>query len=182
MEFLGEIWRNEERNMPNPPVRGRNRAINRKAILCLLVCFPYGLFLMWRSARWRPAVKCAVTACFVLLTAAVLLPQTSPPARQVGGVELVGAEPGAQVFGPELPQAYDVNYRGYGVVSAGAPLFSEVEEVVERYVYANDNGKYYHKADCKFVAYYSNKLTPAVAHFSGYLPCQECGVEPYQPG
>jgi len=76
--------------MRNPPVRGRNRATNRKAVLCLLVCFPYGLLLMWRSARWHPAVKLAITACFVLLTAAVLLPQTSPPARVAGGVELVG--------------------------------------------------------------------------------------------
>ncbi|OPZ70157.1 MAG: hypothetical protein BWY81_00073 [Firmicutes bacterium ADurb.Bin467] len=169
--------------MRNPPVRGRNRATNRKAVLCLLVCFPYGLLLMWRSARWHPAVKLAITACFVLLTAAVLLPQTSPPARVAGGVELVGAKPDAEVFGPELPKAYDVNYRGYGIPAAGAaPVLSEIEEVAERYVYANENGRYYHKVDCKYVAWYSVKLTPAVAHFSGYLPCAVCGVEPYQPG
>ena len=168
--------------MRKKPGRRRKQS-NRKVILLLILCFPYGLFLMWRTARWHPAVKCVVTACFVALTTAVLLPQTLPPENAAGGVRLVGAERDVAVYGPELPEALDRTYIGTGVIgSSSGPVFSDVEQVEETYVYANDNGEYYHLSDCKYVAYYSKKYTLAVAHYSGYLPCAECGAPSYTPG
>ena len=50
------------------------------------------------------------------------------------------------------------------------------------YVYANDNGEFYHLSDCKYVASYSRKYTLPVAYYNGYQPCLECGAPTYVPG
>lgn len=169
------------RNMRKPPVRAKHKNRNWKVPLCLLLCFPYGLFLMWRETRWSTVLRCGITACVVLLTGFILLPYTNPPS-QSGGVQLVGAEKNVEVFGPELPVALDANYINYDVSTNLSPALSDVEIQTESYVYTNDTGKYYHKLNCSYVAWYSSKLTAAVAHYSGYLPCRDCGVEAYQPG
>lgn len=162
--------------------RRRNRS-NWKVVVCLLICFPYGLFLMWRTSRWHPAVKGLVTACVVLLTTAVLLPLTSPPGRGNSGVRMVGLEKDVTVYGPELPASLNTAAVNYGVVSgASAPVIADIEETAKTYVYANDNGQYYHTSDCKYVASYSRKYELAVAYYTGYLPCAECEAPVYTPG
>ena len=177
-----EFWGIEEPAMRNTP-RRRKRA-TWKTILFLMVCFPYGLFLMWRTQRWHPAVKGLVTACFAALTVAVLLPMTTPPTRGGGGVRMVGVEKDVSVYGPELPASLDAEYAaGYGVVSgASAPVFSDAEEAEVTYVYANDSGEFYHLNGCKYVAYYSRRYALPVAYYNGYLPCQECCAPTYMPG
>ena len=161
----------------------RQKRATWKTLFFLVVCFPYGLFLMWRTQRWHPAIKALVTTGFVALTVAVLLPLTMPPTRGTGGVHMVGVEKNVAVYGPELPAAMDGGYAGYGVVSgASAPVFSDAPETEVTYVYANDNGQYYHRLDCKYVAYYSRKYELPVAYYNGYLPCQECGAPTYMPG
>ena len=150
----------------------RQKRATWKTLFFLVVCFPYGLFLMWRTQRWHPAVKALVTTGFVALTVAVVLPLTMPPTRGNGGVRMVGVEKDVAVYGPELPAAMGDGYAGYGVVSgASAPVFSDAPETEVTYVYANDNGQYYHRLDCKYVAYYSH-----------YLPCVECDAPVYTPG
>ncbi len=111
--------------MRKTPAR-RRKGSNWKVYVCLLFCFPYGLFLMWRTTRWHPAVKGLVTTCFAALTLAVLLPLTSPPERLPGGVRMVSAERDVEVFGPELPEALDANYTGYSAVtSSNGPVSSD---------------------------------------------------------
>ena len=162
--------------------RRRKRA-TWKTVFFLVVCFPYGLFLMWRTQRWHPAVKGLVTACFAALTVAVFLPMTMPPTRGGGGVRMVGAEKNVAVYGPELPASMGDGYAGYGVVSgASAPVFSDAPEAEVTYVYANDNGEFYHLSDCKYVASYSRKYALPVAYYNGYQPCLECGAPTYVPG
>lgn len=168
--------------MQKTPAR-RRKASNWKVYVCLLICFPYGLFLMWRTTRWHLAVKGLVTACFVALTLAVLLPLTSPPDRLPGGVHMVNAERDVEVFGPELPEALDTNYIGYGTVSiSNGPVFTEEEIAEPTYVYANDNGQFYHRLDCEYVQWYSKKYTLPVAYYSGYGPCEKCQPPAYTPG
>ena len=162
--------------------RRAQKTSNRKVVLFLLICFPYGLIQMWRKARWHAAIKVMVTACFVALTVAVLLPQTLPPRNLPGGVEMVGAQREVEVYGPELPASLDENYAGYGAVDSAAPVFAQVEEVDQVYVYANDNGSYYHRVDCQYVAWYSKKYTLPVAYYSNYLPCEVCDAPVYTPG
>ena len=167
--------------MRNTP-RRRKRSI-WKTIFFLVVCYPYGLFLMWRTQRWHPAVKGLVTACFVFLTAAILSPLTSPPGRGNSGVRMVGLEKDVTVYGPELPASLDTDSANYGVVSgASAPVVAEVEEIAKTYVYANDSGQYYHTSDCKYVASYSRKYELAVAYYKGYQPCAECWAPVSTPG
>ena len=162
--------------------RWRKRA-TWKTLLFLVACFPYGIFLMWRTQRWHPAVKALVTTGFVALTVAVLLPLTSPPTRGNGGVRMVGAEKNVAIYGPDLPASMETGYTVYGIVSgASAPVLSDIPEVEETYVYANDNGTYYHRADCKYVASYTRKYTLPVAYYNGYLPCAECDAPVYVPG
>ena len=168
--------------MRKTPAR-RRKGSNWKVYVCLLFCFPYGLFLMWRTTRWHPAVKGLVTTCFAALTLAILLPLTSPPERLPGGVYMVSAERDVEVFGPELPEALDANYTGYSAVtSSNGPVFSEETTTQTTYVYANDNGKFYHNLDCEYVQWYSKKYALAVAYYNGYLPCVECGAPTYTPG
>ena len=96
---------------------------------------------------------------------------------------MVGVEKDVAVYGPELPAAMGDGYAGYGVVSgASAPVFSDAPEAEVTYVYANDNGQYYHRQDCKYVAYYSRKYELPVAYYSHYLPCVECDAPVYTPG
>ena len=168
--------------MRKTPRRGKRAAW--KTLIFMVVCFPYGLFLMWRTQRWHPAVKALVTTGFVALTVAVLLPLTMPPTRGTGGgVRMVGVEKDVAVYGPELPAAMGDGYAGYGVVSgASAPVFSDAPEAEVTYVYANDNGQYYHRLDCKYVAFYSRKYELPVAYYNGYLPCVECDAPVYTPG
>jgi len=48
-------------------------------VILLWLCFPIGLFLMWRGATWRQAVKVVITAAFVvLLTAGITAGLLSP--------------------------------------------------------------------------------------------------------
>ncbi len=162
--------------------RRRKRA-TWKTLFFLVVCFPYGLFLMWRTQRWHPAVKGLVTACFAALTAAVLLPMTMPPSRGNGGVRMVGAEKDVAIYGPELPAVLETVAPDSALLAGvAAPVLVAAPEAEVTYVYANDNGDYYHLADCKYVAYYSRKYMLPVAYYSGYLPCPECGAPTYVPG
>lgn len=169
--------------MSKPVARRSRRGISWKVLLSLLVCFPYGLALMWRKARWHVAVKSFVTLCFVVLTGFILLPMTTPPTPSTGGVQLIGAEKDVEVYGPELPATLDSAYAVAGIdVNPNANLFASVEETPVTYVYANENGKYYHKSDCKYVAWYSDKMTIPQAHYAGYTPCALCEPGPYVPG
>lgn len=154
-----------------------------KTLFFLAVCFPYGLFLMWRTQRWHPAVKGLVTACFVALTVAVFLPMTMPPTRGNGGVRMVGVEKDVAVYGPELPAALQTIAPNEALIVGGStPVFTQIPEVETTYVYANDTGEYYHLRDCKYVNNYSRKYELPVAYYNGYLPCQECGAPTYMPG
>ena len=74
----------------------------------LLICFPFGLYLMWKKkCRWPVALKAAVTALFACAVLAIIL--VPAPERQAGTqVRLVGAEPNAKVFGPEMPSGYNI--------------------------------------------------------------------------
>lgn len=163
--------------------KARKKHANWKTVISLLLCFPYGLYRMWRFTRWNLALKGLITVCILAAVTFILLPITSPPTVS-GGVKMVGAEKDVRIFGPELPEAMDENFVGYGsVTSSQGPLFAEDDagsSVV--YVYANENGEYYHKLNCKYVAWYSKKMELPVAYYSGYSPCEECGAPTFSPG
>ena len=106
-----------------------------------------------------------------------------PAGTSSGCVRMVSAERDVEVFGPELPEALDANYTGYSAVtSSNGPVFSEETTTQTTYVYANDNGKFYHNLDCEYVQWYSKKYALAVAYYNGYTPCEKCMPPEYTPG
>lgn len=122
-------------------------------------------------------VKCCMTgaAVAVLALAAALLP--SADGRVTGGVELVGAKPAAEVYGPELPTAM---VTGYTASATGSVLAPADDSDVE-YVYAASTGSCYHTYECKFAYASSQKLTVYEAYFLGYKPCGRCKPPVYTP-
>ena len=94
--------------------RRADRREDRRVLLWLLGCFPFGLVLMWRrGCRWPLAAKCAVSAVLALLVLAIILPQTAPKQKASGGIQLVGREPSVEIFGPELPASVEESLANY---------------------------------------------------------------------
>lgn len=163
-----------------PRRRRAERRENRRLLIWLLVCFPFGLVLMWRrSCRWPLAAKCAVTAALALLVTAIVLPQTTPTRKVTGGVQLVGREPSVEIYGPELPE--DLDGRNYeSILYSAATSVPVATPVPETYVYVAGNGKYYHTAQCRYYQYASRKLSLYEAYFTDYKPCPECNPGVWQ--
>ena len=149
----------------------------------LLICFPYGLYLMWqRSCRWHGALKCLVTAVFVCLVAAILIIPAPKSRTSSTQVKLVGAEPDAQIFGPEAPAGYD--YTAYAVADGGADLIAPevVDDTVYVYVSATEGSTYYHDSMCKYAFASSPRVSLYEAYKLGYTtPCGLCNPPLYDP-
>ena len=149
---------------------------DRKIILWLLCCFPFGLVLMWRrSCRWALGLKCLVTACLALVVTAIILPQTMPVQQASGGIELVQNEPSVAIYGPELPASADDAISGYDSVlynrATSVPIPTPEPEPT---VYVAENGKYYHTSTCRFYQTASRSLTLYEVYFTDYKPCPVC--------
>ena len=148
----------------------------------LLLCFPYGLFLMWRkSCRWHTAVKCLVAAAFVCAACAILL-IPGPEQHRGTRVTLVGHEPEAEVFGPEQPAGYDAT--AYLPDNVDTDLFARKEQDDTVYVYASatEGSTYYHTPICEFAYASAGRMTLYEAYVLGYTtPCQKCNPPVYDP-
>ncbi len=149
----------------------------------LLICFPYGLYLMWqRSCRWHGALKCLVTAVFVCLVAAILIIPAPKSRTASTRVKLVGVESNAQIFGPEAPAGYD--YSAYVVADGGADLIAPevVDDTVYVYVSAAEGSTYYHDGQCKYAFASSPRVSLYEAYKLGYTtPCGLCNPPLYDP-
>ena len=103
--------------------------------------FPAGITLMWRrSCTWPKAVKAGITCVMMAIVAAILI-VPAPKSRASGGIELVGARPEVEVYGPELPVAI---VPGYTNDKTESIIVDSVENDVH-YVYAADGAKCYHE-------------------------------------
>lgn len=157
------------------------RRPDRRVRKWLLLCFPYGLYLMWsRRCRWHSAVKCLITAAFACAVCAILI---FPAPKQPGGtrVTLVGRVPEAEVFGPEQPAGYDV--ASYLPADEDTDLLAEAVEDNTIYVYASatEGSTYYHTSICEFAYASSRRMTLYEAHMLGYnTPCAKCSPPLYE--
>jgi hypothetical protein len=132
--------------------------------------------MMWSDrCKWPKAVKSLVSLGFAVLLLAVLLPQTRPPERAKGGVELVGLTPALEVQGPQLAEGSPEFEAYVPVYQPEATLFVQPTPTpVPVYVYCNDGGEYYHKKDCRYVKDTTPKVTLTQAVDAGFKPCQKC--------
>jgi hypothetical protein len=132
--------------------------------------------MMWSDrCRWPRYTKMLISLGFAALLTMVLLPQTMPPERASGGVEIVGLSPALEVQGPQMdPDAtqYDVYVPVY---QPEATLFVEPTPTpVPVYVYCNDGGQYYHTKNCRYTRTSTPKVTLGQAVAAGFKPCPKC--------
>ncbi len=132
--------------------------------------------MMWSDrCKWPRYAKMLISLGFAALLMMVLLPQTMPPERAKGGVEIVGLSPGLEVQGPQLDPAapqYDVYVPAY---QPEATLFVEPTPTpVPVYVYCNDGGQYYHTKNCRYTRGNTPKVTLDQAVTAGFKPCPKC--------
>ncbi len=167
------MMRNQSQN------RNKNKKKNNGRLLKWLVfCFPAGLCMMWSPrCKWNKLSKIAVTGIVAAALTLIILPQTLPPDAPVGGVQLVGAKPEAEVYGP-VPQ------EGMPDISVYNPRWTDKEEsepvTIEAkqsqlgMVYANPVNALYHAANCEQVGDGSEYLSVQDAINAGYAPCPLC--------
>jgi hypothetical protein len=146
----------------------------------LLLCFPYGLYLMWRGS-WHMAAKLCVSALFAAAALGILL-FPAPERAAATKVVLVGAKPEAEVFGPALPAGYDP--ADYYVGALDRPTVADTAEDDTVYVYASASAgsTYYHTALCKYAYASAKRMTLYEAYMLGYrTPCERCNPPVYIP-
>jgi len=127
-----------------------------------------------KALRLNSRVGLILTALLaVSLTVAVCL-MPSPKANKAGGgIEFVGMEQEAQIFGPELPAEVDENYV-FTSVNRNSVVAGVTGETDVTYYYAAVDGECYHTGNCKFAYASSQRLTLYEATFLGYRACGAC--------
>lgn len=118
----------------------------------------------------------ALGAASAALIALLVLP--SPDAAAPSGIQLVGAEPQADIYGPELPKNMVEGYTSPLVKS----VLSQEEEVAgPEYYYALEGKKTYHMPTCRYAYASAKRMTLYEAYFLGYKPGNCCEAPSYQP-
>jgi hypothetical protein len=156
--------------------RPRGNRANSAVVRWLIFCFPAGLLMMWSDrCKWPRHVKSLISLGFAALLLAVLLPQTQPPERAQGGVEIVGLAPALELQGPR-PDENAPQYDAYvPVYQPQNTLFVEPTPTpVPIYVYCNDGGQYYHTAKCRYAKDTTPKVTLSQAVSAGFKRCKLC--------
>lgn len=166
----------EQQNERSGRRRTNRRAYSgKKVALWLIFCFPAGLFYLWSDrCEWNRVVKTLISLVVAAALVAVLLPQTLPPERYTGGVQLLTAED--LLVGPQPTEGFErIDLYSYNVTAES--VIAEPEPTPEPvYVYCNDGGKYYHSAECVYVKATSVRCPLLQALDAGYAQCQECNA------
>ncbi len=150
----------------------RERRQNIGVILRLVFCFPLGLYQMWTATKWPRLVKVGVSALVAFLILVILTPLTDPPARQVGGIRVVGDRLQVDVLGPEAPEDREIVeiYTPHRTAIVVEPTPTP-EPIL---VYVNNGGHYYHAKECRYVTERTPAVTLAQAISANYTRCPEC--------
>ena len=165
--------RRHENNKPSPRAK-----IHPVTLITLILCFPAGLFAMWKNPHFPRAAKSTVTFAAAALLIAILLPATNPPERETGGIYLVDKTPAVEIQGPEAPADRQV-------IEIYAPRYTSIileatptpEPIV---VYCNNGGAHYHVRECKYVRKDTPNVSLQRAIEGGYTQCTECAApSPY---
>jgi hypothetical protein len=132
--------------------------------------------MMWSDrCSWPRAVKSAISVGFAALLLMVILPQTEPPEREKGGVQIVGLSAALEVQGPQIDEnapQYDVYVPRY---QPETTLFVEPTPTpVPVYVYCNNGGEFYHTKKCRYTRDTTPKVTLDQAVSAGFKRCKQC--------
>lgn len=154
----------------------------RNYVKWLLICFPYGLYLMWqRSCRWSVALKSTVSVLCACLVLAILF-APSPERADGTRIKMVEIEENASIFGPEMPENYDMS--DYVVAEGGLNLIAPEYVDTTIYVYASaaEGSTYYHTKMCQYAYASAPRVSLYEAYSLGYVtPCGICNPPLYDP-
>lgn len=170
----------QKRNHAEKTAYKKYRRYGWFTLLWMVVFLPAGFLRMWRTrCRWPMGVKYAVSGLMVVgLVLAFIAP--SPYSAPVGGMELYGDKPVAEVYGPVVPEGYVPGYIA-PVVDSGVLPVEEDDGETKLIVYATDDQDCYHLYGCKFAYASARRLTVYEAYLLHLTPCNRCGAPAYVP-
>lgn len=147
-------------------------------ILMLIFLFPLGLYLMWtRECRWKMWIKSAVSAFIAIVLVVVLwvlLPEL-PNAELEGNVEIIARTEISGRFAPFKPEGVPDTAQLLKLSGDRSTLISTPTATPEPiWVYSNDNGKFYHLKECRYVYETTPRVTLRQALEGGKQPCDLC--------
>ena len=151
---------------------GKKRRQNLGVILRLVFCPPLGLYLMWTRTKWPRLVKIGASALIAFVIVLILTPMTDPPARQTGGVRVVGSGPQVELLGPEAPEdREDIDIYTPRRTAIIVEATATPEPII---VYCNTGGQYYHSKNCKWVKPTTPSVSLQQAVRAGFTQCPDC--------
>lgn len=163
-----------------PGARSRRRRSNSRRIMSVIASIllpPVGIFMVWRT-RWSNNARYCLTGLAVASMVLIVALLPSPDARVNGGIELIGREKKAEIYGPDLPTAMVTGY----IAPVDESVFVQEEDEKEIYVYAVPGEEYYHLSGCKYAYATAQKMTLYEAYFLEYKPCTQCNPPAYEMG
>jgi len=152
---------------------GRRAYSGKKVALWLVLCFPAGLFYLWSErCEWPRICKALISLLITALLVVILMPQTQPPERYIGGVRLLTAED--MLIGPQPTEGFErIDLYAYNMTTES--VLAEPEPTpVPIYVYCNNGGDYYHTKECTYYKPTSVRVPLLQALDAGYQQCKEC--------
>ncbi len=161
----------------NVLVRLFSEHTNAILIACLVFCPPVGLYMMWKNwCRWERWVKALVSIAIVAMFTVVIIVLPDPPnPLPEGGVEIQVMTKNKKAFGPFKPEGVPDTVQVLVNASETSSLISEPTPTPDPIrVYCNDNGLYYHYAECRYVYDTTPRVTLLQAINAGKKACSEC--------
>lgn len=176
-ERVSKVKDKKNHSYGNTFTRAFNEYPNGVLIALLVLCPPAGLVMMWRrGCAWQRWVKSLVSALIVaaVVLVLVLLPSLPNPEPE-GSVEIHVKETNKRAFAPFKPDGVPDTAQVLSNGAQGSSLISEPTPTPDPLrVYCNDNGLYYHYAECRYVYDTTPRVTLVQAINAGKSACPDC--------
>lgn len=151
-------------------------SVDLKLVLLLIFALPVGLYVMWsRECEWHRFMKSGVSLFVVALLSCVLIFMPPlPEARLEGGVDVISYKNDNQILAPLKPS---------GIPETAQIIVSRTESTLisvptpapsPYWVRCNDNGKYYHIGNCRYIYEHTPTATLKQALDAGKTACPDC--------
>lgn len=145
--------------------------------LLLIFAFPVGLYAVWRrDCEWRRWLKALVSVAWVaIILSAVLLLPSIDQYQSSGNVQIVSKKANMAILGPGKPEQMPDTAQVIRSASENSSLITQPTPTPDPImVYCNNNGIYYHTADCRFVYDTTPRVRLLAALQAGKTACPEC--------
>ncbi|MBQ3760967.1 MAG: hypothetical protein II875_03010 [Clostridia bacterium] len=136
---------------------------------------PLGLYLMWTEAKWRTWLKIAVSVAWAAVIVIMLTQLIELEEPEKGSVKIKELTYNTRMLAPLPPEDLPDTSQLLRSTNEQSSLISEPTPTpVPTMVYCNDNGKYYHLKDCRYVHENTPRVTLTAAKNAGKTACPTC--------